>query len=252
MIHESTTYGVTILRLAHGKASALDLELTEALAAKLEALGSGGVSALVLTGTGSIFSAGVDLYRLVDGGRDYVSRFLPALDRMFRALFMFPAPVIAAVNGHAIAGGCIIACASDRRLMADGDGRIGVPELKVGVPFPPLVVEIVRNAIAPPHLDELLYVGRTYAPREALVRGIVDDLVPPDRLVDRAVDAASELAAAPRTSFNLTKRAIRLPCLERARQTEAADGRALLAAWSSDDTYAAVRAYIAKTLRTRS
>jgi enoyl-CoA hydratase len=167
---------------------------------------------------------------------------------MFEALFMFPAPVVAAVNGHAIAGGCILACSCDRRLMTSGNARIGLPELKVGVPFPPLVVEIMRSAVAPPHLNELLYVGRTYEPPEALARGIVDELTAPDDLLSRAHTAAAELAAAPAVSFRLTKRAIRMPYLERARQAMAADAGALEAAWSSDETHAAIRAYLEKTL----
>lgn len=249
MLHESRDRGVVTLTLARGKASALDLELVEALAGRLEALAGASVGAIVLTGTGAIFCAGVDLFRLADGGRNYVARFLPAMDRMFEALFMFPAPVVAAVNGHAIAGGCILACACDRRLMTDGRARIGLPELKVGVPFPPLVVEIMRSAVAPPHLNELLYIGRTYEPSEALGRGIVDELTAPDELLPRAHRAAAELAAAPAVSFRLTKRAIRTPYVDRARRTSAAEAGALEAAWSSDETHAAIRAYVERTLK---
>ena len=118
----------------------------------------------MLTGTAGIFSAGVDLFKLVKGGPDYVAHFLPSLDYMLEALFMFPAPVVAAVNGHAIAGGCILACACNRRLMTTGAARIGVPELKVGVPFPPLVVEIMRAAVAPPYFNELMYVAGPTSP----------------------------------------------------------------------------------------
>ena len=78
--------------------------------------------ALVLTGSGAMFSAGVDLLRVVAGGADYVRVFLPAINRMFQALFAFPKPVVAAVNGHAIAGGCIMVCAADWRLMARETG----------------------------------------------------------------------------------------------------------------------------------
>jgi enoyl-CoA hydratase len=252
MLHESTSDGVVTLRLAHGKASALDLDLAETLAAKLEALASSGVRAVVLTGTGTIFSAGVDLFKLTEGGRDYVTKFLPALDRVCDALFTFPAPVVAAVNGHAIAGGCVFACACDRRLMVQGSARIGLPELKVGVPFPPLVVEIIRSAVPAPHFNELLYVGRTYQPSEALARGIVDELTAPEMLLPRAEAIAAELAAAPPESFRLTKRAIRMPYVERAgRMARSKDAEALLAAWASEETHAAIRAYIEKTIPRR-
>lgn len=249
MIEESASGDVAILRLAHGKASALDLELVNGLAARLDGLARADVRAVVLTGTGSIFSAGVDLFKLVDGGSDYVARFLPAMDRMFETLFTFPAPVVAAVNGHAIAGGCILACCCDRRLMADGRARIGLPELRVGVPFPPLVIEIIRSAVPVPHFNELVYVGRTYEPADARARGVIDDVVPPGELMTRAERMATELAATPPASFRLTKRAVRRPYVERARATMAPDRGALMAAWTSDETRDAIRAYLHKTLR---
>ncbi len=248
MIHESQADGIVTLRLAHGKASALDLDLTDALAASLETLTRTRPRGLVITGTAGIFSAGVDLFKLVKGGPDYVAHFLPSLDYMLEALFMFPAPVVAAVNGHAIAGGCILACACDRRVMTTATARIGVPELRVGVPFPPLVVEIMRAAVAPPYFNELMYVGRTYEPSDALARGIVDELSAPEDLASRAHAMAAELAATPAASFTLTKRAMRLPCLDRARRMMDADREALMAAWSSAETLTAIRDYLEKTL----
>src|SRR5690242_6900778 len=125
MIDRTLHEGILTLRLAHGKASALDVELLDALQRALEGA-AGEVRALVLTGTGSIFSAGVDLFRLTREGAVDVRRFLPLLSRLVRTLFAFPRPVVAAVNGHAIAGGCIRVLAADARLMAEGGGRIGV------------------------------------------------------------------------------------------------------------------------------
>ena len=150
MIESHLSEGVMHITLRHRKASALDLELCEALREEFElAAEREDVRALILTGTGSIFSAGVDLPRLIDSGGDYVLRFVEALDAMLRALFLFPKPAVAALNGHAIAGGAIMAFASDYRLMSGG--RIGVPEALVGVPFPPLALEIARQVaeIAP-------------------------------------------------------------------------------------------------------
>src|SRR5262245_17682571 len=146
MIERSQHEGILTLRLAHGKASALDVELLDALLHELDGVAED-VHALILTGTGSIFSAGVDLFRLTEEGADYVRRFLPLLSRFLRTLFSFPRPVVAAVNGHAIAGGCVIALACDARLMAEGDATIGLPELLVGVPFPTAAREIVRFAV---------------------------------------------------------------------------------------------------------
>ena len=110
--------GVAVVRLRHGKVNALDLELLRALTGAMGDVDES--AAMVLTGTGTVFSAGVDLQRIVAGGPSYVQQFLPALSAAFMAIFDRPGPVLAAINGHAIAGGCVIAAACDVRVMSQG------------------------------------------------------------------------------------------------------------------------------------
>ena len=140
--------GIAVLTLKHGKANALDIEFCEALSACFADLRESNATAVVLTGQGKIFSAGVDLIRVSEGGADYVRQFLPALHRLYDAVFFHPKPVVAAINGHAIAGGAVLAACADRRIMAREGGRIGITEMLVGVPFPALAFEIVRFARA--------------------------------------------------------------------------------------------------------
>ncbi len=240
----------TLLRLAHGKASAMDFELLHALRLEFERLSSApGVGAVVVTGSGSIFSAGVDLKRLLAGGRAYVERFLPEMDAAFLAVFGCDKPVVAAVNGHAIAGGCVLTCAADVRLMAAGPARIGLPELKVGVPFPPAVVEVLRFPLPPQQAQDLLLRGRLCGPEEALARGLVDEVVAPEQLLERALVIAAELSAGPAESFRLTKRALRGPTLERARAAAAATRAAIVEQWAGAEVQAAVRRYVETTLK---
>src|SRR5216683_6145023 len=151
----------------------MSLDFCEALTARFAAVSS--ARAVVLTGTGAIFSAGVDLVRLLEGGAPYIREFLPALSTMLATVFAHPKPVVAAINGHAIAGGCVLACAADRRLMAREGGRIGVTELLVGVPFPPAAMEIMRCATAPQYFEEAIFSGATYAPPDAVTRGLVHE-----------------------------------------------------------------------------
>jgi enoyl-CoA hydratase/carnithine racemase len=113
-----------------------------------------------------------------------------AVSRALGALFSLPKPVVAAVNGHAIAGGCVMACAADYRMMAREPGRIGIPELLVGVPFPVVPLEIMRFAAPPQHLQSLIYRGTTLTADEALQHGLVDAVVDPEGLVDGAVAVA--------------------------------------------------------------
>jgi enoyl-CoA hydratase len=252
MIHHETHDTLTVLRMDHGKANALDVELLDALSRALEDTLESDAEAVVLTGTGQIFSAGVDLFRIVDGGAEYVERFFPALSETLRQLFAFPRPVVAAVGGHAIAGGCILAAACDLKVMASADpatgkaGRIGVPELRVGVPFPASALEILRFAMPAQHLQELAYVGRTFTPDEALARGLVDELVEPSALLDRALELARVLAATPPATFRLVKTQLRRPTLDWLESLEDIDDEAL-ELWTSPEIHDHIREYLERT-----
>jgi enoyl-CoA hydratase len=240
---------IAVLRMAHGKASALDTEFARALAEAFEEFQRGPARALVLTGSGSIFSAGVDLFRVTKEGAPYLDAFLPALSRAIRSLFTLEKPVVAAINGHAIAGGCILACACDHRILARGAGRIGVPELLVGVPFPAAALEVMRFALAPPQLQEAVLTGATYAPEAALARGFAEELVDPVELPVRALAVARQHAAVPRTSFALTKRILRRPAVERMLRHADAFDQEMAAAWRSDAVLATMREYVARTIK---
>ncbi len=250
MIHREPRGAVVVLRLDHGKANAFDLELCQALMHELERLEAADEHrAVVLTGTGTIFSAGVNLRRLLDGGETYVNAFVPALIEAFRTLFAFPLPVVAAINGHAIAGGCVLAAACDYRIMARGSGTIGVPELRVGVPFPYVAIEILRYATPPERLQELVFLGRTFGMEEALGRGLVDEVTPSEELLARGHEVAEHLGSAALTRFRLTKRQLRRPSLDRiARHAPDTADPEVLAAWREPETLAAIRAYVEQTL----
>ena len=136
MIERQDTGGIRILKLAHGKVSAMDLELGEAFTREMHDAAVAPVKAVIVTGTGSAFSAGVDLFRVRERRAGVRTAFLPVLDGFLRAALTLPKPMVAAVNGHAIAGGCILAACCDHRIMVDGTGRIGVPELGSASPSP--------------------------------------------------------------------------------------------------------------------
>ena len=246
-ISSETAGPVTILRMNHGKANAFDLKLLAALSALFTDLRA--APAVVLTGTGAIFSAGVDLYQVAAGGRAYLDEFLPALRRTFDLLFSFPRPLVAAINGHAIAGGCVLAETADHRVMSGGSGRIGVTELLVGVPFPLGALEIMRYG-AGNALPAMVNSGKTLAPERALELGLVDEVAEPEVTIDRAVAAAAGLAAVPARSFELTKLELRRPYLEAIRQRSAVVDPDVDAAWKSDAALKAIDLYV-EGLRSR-
>jgi enoyl-CoA hydratase len=204
---------------------------------------------VVLTGQGAMFSAGVDLVRLNAGGADYVRRFLPALHRLYETVFFHPRPVIAAINGHAIAGGCVLQCCADRRIAAAGGARIGVTELLVGVPFPPMAFEVMRFASPPRYLPEGIMTGATFTPDVALTRGLVDEVVEPAALLTRALAVAEPLATLPPQTFAQTKQQIRqgvADMMERHGSRLVAESEAI---WTSDATLDRVRDYVARTFK---
>src|SRR5262249_48114337 len=245
MIEVTSQDDVAILRLADGKANAMSIEFCETVTARFAELAD--ARAIVITASGRIFSAGVDLLRLLDGGEAYIRKFLPALSTMLARVFAHSKPVVAAINGHAMAGGCVLACAADRRLMAREGGRIGVTELLVGVPFPPAAMEIMRCALAPQYFEEAIFSGATYTPPQALERGLVHEIAEPDTLLDRAVAVAKTLAALSPRAFAQTKRQTRGPALER--MDDAATAADVEQIWTAPETLAFIRDYVARTLR---
>ena len=249
MIDIRTEDGVAILTLAHGKANALDIEFCDALVARFDALRSDPAKAVVITAQGKIFSAGVDLKRLSEGGAPYVRRFLPSLHRLYEAVFFHPKPVVAAINGHAMAGGCLLAACADRRIMAEGTARIGVTEMLVGVPFPPLAFEVVRSVVPERYLAEVTYSGATYETDAALTRGWIDEVVEAEDLVEDAFAVALELAELSPAAFAQTKAQIRQPVRERLAQSGAATEQAVTEIWCAPATLARIQDYVARTLK---
>lgn len=245
MLERTASEGLARLRLAHGKVSALDLELLEAFSEALRAEEAAPERALVLTGTGTTFSAGVDLARILDGGVEYTGPFLAALAHAVEALFTFPKPVIAAVNGHAIAGGCILALAADYVVMAEGRGRIGVPELQVGVPFPPFPLEVLRARLAPAVFQRVALRGELFSPTDALALGLIDAVCAPEALDAEAGAMARALTASPARSFALTKALMREPSVSRCRRQERLVAESMTAAWRDEEVLAAVRQRLA-------
>jgi enoyl-CoA hydratase len=240
---------IAVVTMRHGKVNALDIEFCEGLAARFKELAaSAEAKAVVLTAQGKAFSAGVDLVRLSHGGESYIRQFLPSLHKMYDAVFFHPKPVVAAVNGHAIAGGCVLACCGDRRVMASGVGRIGITELLVGVPFPLLAFEIVRAAVPPRFLTEVTYSGATYEADAALERGFIDEIAEPGEVLEDAYAIARELAELSPAAFAQAKAQIRQGVAERI-ASDTVTEKAVTEIWAKPETLSFIRAYVERTLK---
>lgn len=239
---------VTVVTLDRPPANALTQASFDELTALLAEVGhDASVRAVILTGTGRFFSAGLDLFEVFGADADTFRAFTVAFDAGFTALFGFPKPVVAAVNGHAIAGGAMLVAAADTRLVADGAAQLGFTEVLVGVPFPASALEIVRFACAGPHLTELLYDGKTYLPRPAHERRLADEVVPADELMTRARAVAADLGSRPPAAFAGIKQALRADALARMR-AHAPGADPVWGVWRTPEVRAAVEAFRTRTL----
>ncbi|HEX3726108.1 MAG TPA: enoyl-CoA hydratase/isomerase family protein [Pirellulales bacterium] len=241
---------VTLMRMARGKGNALDHEFLGQLTDALETVEQGPTRAVVITGQGSVFGAGVDLPAIVDGGAEYIRRFFGRMVHAFERLATFPKPLVAAVNGHAIAGGAIIMLACDQRLLARGTARVGLTEIQVGVLFPAWALEIARFATPSAHFPTLILTGRTWQPDQALARGLVDELVEPEQLLDRALEVAAELGTVPTATFSATKRQVRAPLLEAVQRATEADLDAdVVEHWCLAETQSRIAEFAARHIK---
>lgn len=235
MIRNEQVGAVTVLQMDHGKVNAMDVELCEQLIQALKAHEISDSNAIVLRGNPKVFSAGVNLKRVKEEEPSYLDAFIPALSSMFEAFFSHPKPVVVALDGAAIAGGCILACAADYRVMSIDAGRIGIPELRVGVPFPCVAIEIMRFVARHPYLSSMLFHGMTFTSEQAIEVGLIDEVTDPDKVMEQAMKKAKQLGNISGKIFSLTKRQLRLPAMMQAHQQKALESEEL-ALWKSQET----------------
>lgn len=236
---------LALIRLDHGPVNALDLELLEALTGAISRLDADpSVRAIVLTGNDRAFCAGVDLKRLLDRDRAYTEQFLDALSAAFLAPLFSSTPLVAAVGGHAIAGGAVLAAACDRAIGAQDDRvLVGLPEVAVGVPLPTAAVEIMRRRLGT-RLQEAVFTAQTYPIQQAHDIGFIDALVPAERLLDEACDIAAALGRVPSRTMALTKECLR-GRIEAALGAEGEERDAhIREAWCSDDVRSAIGDFV--------
>ncbi len=238
-----TVDGVTIVRFDNAPVNALDLGLLEVIIASMRSV----QGPVVLTGAGRAFSAGVDLRALSDGGADYAERFVAALSEAFLAIYDHPAPVVAAINGHAIAGGCVLAMCADVRLMSGG--TIGLTELSVGVPFPVAALEICRDGMGVSAGRAALQ-AKTIDADTALARGWLDAVVAKDDLLPQALDTARELGQYSPAAYAATKAQLHKPV--RAAIDAGAEADAdVRASWISEETRERIAGFLESLTRGR-
>lgn len=204
--------GVTTLVMDDGKVNAFDEPFFAELDARLDECADD--AAVVLAGREGMFSAGLNVKAMAGMDEAGLQSLLVAFGRTMLRVWLEPRPVVAAVTGHAIAGGTILAMACDHAVAAEGDFRWGLNETTIGFPLPSWIIALTRGNVRVDRLDDLLLPGRLVGPGEAVEAGFADELADPAEVVARAQERAAALTQLPRRTYAATKRALRGPAAE--------------------------------------
>lgn len=234
------------LRLARPPVNALDGALLGELAKELRDAPANGVRGLVISGTPGRFSAGLDVFALLTRDRAGMTAFWLTFFDCLKAYAECTVPVVAAVTGHSPAGGAVLALYADRRVMADGDFRIGLNEVQVGL-FPgPVIHRVFARVVGTRHAAELLATGALVESRRALEVGFVDELAPAEQVVPRALAWLEMVLALPPVTYARTRALVRADLVAIMQGLGPADAEVLTEAWFSPETQATLRGLLAK------
>jgi len=240
---------VRVIRLVGAKAGAMDEAMLDALEGQIEDFEDGPARAAVITGHDRFFSAGLALPRLIDLERDAMRVFIGRFSRAMTRVLACGKPIVAAINGHAIAGGCVLALMCDWRICVDDGAKVGLSEAQLGIGLPAIVVEPLRATVPSASLVPLALEGRLCSPGEARELGLVHELAPAAEVVARAEAKARALAEPPPLAVAQIKRSLRAPILDAIARTEEAETERWLDSWFSEAAQVRLRMAVASLTR---
>ncbi|MCB9687039.1 MAG: enoyl-CoA hydratase/isomerase family protein [Alphaproteobacteria bacterium] len=199
-----------------------------------EEVAAGGGEGLLFVGSGDAFSAGLDLKEVASLDLDGMDRFLRRLQDLLLELYLYPGPTVACVNGHAIAGGCLVALVCDHRVGARNPrARIGLNEVALGLRFPPVLLQIAAARVA--RVEEVVLGSKLHDPENALRLGLLDELADDAMAVERAEQVLKYLESLPREAYAAAKRDLRARHAVMDHEANRAFLEEVLPVWTSDE-----------------
>ncbi len=230
------------LTLGRGKVNALNPAVVAELRERLRfASSESSVRAVVLTGSGKFFSFGFDIPEFLSYSREEFTRYLRDFTDLCTELFVFPKPLVGAINGHAIAGGCMLALGCDVRVMTQGPARISLNEIGFGSSVFAGSVAMLKFAVGAARASEMLYSGAMYSAAEASALGLIHEVVDEAGLSTRAEEIARTLAGKDSRAFASIKRLLRRPVAEEITRREMASIVEFVDIWYSEPTWSNLR-----------
>lgn len=236
---------IAVLRLDKAKGNAIDEPLALDLRAACRELAADeGVRGVLLASAHpKLFCPGLDLVTLSAYDRPAMERFLQVFAEAVWSLFSLPRPVVAAVSGHAVAGGCVLALTADERVLRRG-AQIGLNEVRVGLPLPWSVALLLRSAVPSRSLVDVALRGRNFEGDEAVQAGLAHALADAEGFEEACLARLSELADKDARALGLTKTYLRAEALREMEAGEAAHAGEFLDCWFSEATRARIRAIV--------
>lgn len=229
---------VSVVTIDRGKVNALNEELIDQLSWHMEKLEKDEkVHAVVLTGVGKFFSFGFDVPELRSLDKNKFERFLTKFNDLARYLYQFPKPVIAAINGHAVAGGCILTLTADYRIATDQPSKFALNEITFGSSIFASSVTMLRATVGQRNAERILLSGTMYNQDEALKIGLIDQVCPANNLLETAIEKATELPGPNPEAFASLKNLLRAPLGNLMRDYDPASIEEFIEIWYSPDTW---------------
>jgi Delta3-Delta2-enoyl-CoA isomerase len=233
---------LAIVTLARGKVNALNEALVDEFRACLEELAQDELCrAIVITGRGKFFSFGFDIPEFLSYSPEDFIRYLTKFTSLYTNIFLFPKPVVAALNGHTVAGACMLATACDYRVMVDGKAKISLNEITFGASVFAGAVEMLKACVGHRNAETILCTGSMYSADEALGLGLIDKKTTEGSLLEEAKRVARDLGQRDERPFSSIKRLLRMPIAEEMRKREADSIREFVEIWYSEKTWKQVQ-----------
>ncbi len=226
------------ITLSRGKVNALnDAVVDELREAFRKSEKDPNVRSVILTGSGKFFSFGFDIPQFLGYSKEEFTRYLTGFSELYTEVFLFPKPVIAALNGHTMAGACMLATACDHRLMVQGKAKISLNEIGFGSSVFAGSVEMLKFLIGERNAQTMLYSGAMFTAEQAREMGLVDQTVSEGDLLPKARTAAWEFAQKDERAFGSIKKMLRSPVVEAVADREADSIREFVDIWYSPETW---------------
>ncbi len=237
LVEISNNENIAVIRLNRGKVNAINREMIDVIGSAFRQVEADpNINGVVFTGSGKFFSFGFDIPELFPLSPEEFSEFLIAFSDLYKYLYLYQKPVVAALNGHTVAGGCMLATTCDYRIVSGGKAKLSLNEIALGVSVFAGSVEMLKAVVGHRNAEIIMLGGKMYSVGEAKKLGLVDEIVEEAELIDSALAKAKELGANRNEAYGTIKRLFRQQIADDFSKRERAGINRFVELWHSPET----------------